>query len=67
MFVLTLMILDKLDHDHVIGSVFTVYGAVFASLTLILMLVSSCVNGVFKISRANHASALVSLGKQDPA
>ncbi len=39
MFVLTLMILDKLDHDHVIGSVFTVYGAVFASLTLILMLV----------------------------
>jgi glycosylphosphatidylinositol transamidase (GPIT) subunit GPI8 len=31
------------------------------------MLVSSCVNGVFSISRANHAKALVSLGKQLPA
>ena len=31
------------------------------------MLVSSCVNGTFNISRANHANALVSLGKHDPA
>ena len=31
------------------------------------MLVSNCVKGLLSISRANQASALVSLGKQDPA
>src|SRR6056300_785294 len=31
------------------------------------MLVSNCVNGVLSISRANHAKALVSLGKHEPA
>ena len=38
-FVSILIILDRLGHDHVIGNVFAVYGGVFASLALVLMMV----------------------------